>query len=127
MKESSAPAFLIVCGKTTGQPMDAEYVRLATPVALEAGLEPIAGGEIGQAAELLEGSLPEGVNLLAIERFDSMEALKAFFHSDAYQKAIPFRANAFATQFIVAVNGLSGADLRARAEAIEAMSRENSV
>ena len=58
---SEKPAFLIVCGTATGKPMDPEYGKRATLIALQTGLRPIGGGEVGSPQfELLEGSLPEG-------------------------------------------------------------------
>ena len=117
MSHTTTPAFLVVCGRMTGQAIDPEYARRATPPALEHGLTPIAGGEVGQRVEVLEGALPAGTSFLAIEQFPSMDALKAFYHSDDYQAAIPFRESAVSIDYIAAVDGIPAEELAARAEA----------
>ncbi|MEM1110979.1 MAG: DUF1330 domain-containing protein [Pseudomonadota bacterium] len=117
MTDHDKPAFLVVCGRANGKPMDPEYARRATPVALSNGLKPIGGGELGVQVEVLEGSLPEGTNFMAIEQFPSMNALKAFYFSEAYQSAIPFRESVAEIHFIAALDGISDAELKARAEA----------
>lgn len=122
MEEEPTPAFLVVCGRSTGEPMDPEYYRQAAVPALKYGLRPIAGGELGDRVEVLEGALPEGAALLAIEQFPSMQALKAFYDSNAYQAAIPFREKGFEVHFVAAVAGLSPADLNARAAAMANLS-----
>ena len=115
---SEKPAFLIVCGTATGKPMDPEYGKRATSIALQTGLKPIGGGEVGSPQfELLEGSLPEGTNFVAVEQFPSMEALKTFYYSEDYQAAIPFRESAVEMKFMAAVDGISEEELKARAEA----------
>ncbi|BFM17980.1 hypothetical protein R50073_41630 [Maricurvus nonylphenolicus] len=117
MSKNNQPAFLLVCGETTGAPMDPEYVKRSAPIAMQTGLMPIAIGEVGNQVEVLEGELPEGVGFVAIEQFPSMDALKEFYHSEQYQSAIPFRKDSFKINFLAAVDGLSQADLEARAKA----------
>lgn len=120
MTDTTKSAFLVVCGKYTGAPIDPEYAKRSAPLAMEKGLKPIAGGEIGAQVEVLEGTLPEGSSFLAIEQFPSMDVLKEFYFSEAYQAAIPFRADAVHIDFIAAVDGISEAELQARAEAAAA-------
>jgi uncharacterized protein (DUF1330 family) len=85
---------------------------------MQSGLTPIAGGEVGsEAIEVLEGELPPGTTFLAIERFPSMADLKAFYFSDAYQSAIPFRTGAIKMHFLAALDGISAEELDARRQA----------
>jgi uncharacterized protein (DUF1330 family) len=56
-----------------------------------------------QAPEVLEGNWPYGN--VAIERFDSMQALREFWYSDGYQEAKKLREGLSTINFIVAVEG----------------------
>jgi len=115
MKDEMRPAYFVVCGAALGGEVDPEYTKRARPVGVRLGLKPIAGGEVGGAQlELLEGELPAGSSFLAIEQFPSMAALKAFYFSEEYQAAIPFRADAIRIDFVAAVDGISQAELEAR-------------
>ncbi len=117
MTDNSKCAYLLVCGTTTDKPMDPEYAKRAAPIALKTGLQPIGGGELGKQVELLEGSFPEGTTFVAIEQFPSMQASKAFYYSEEYQSAIPYRTAAVEINFLAAVDGISPADLAARTAA----------
>ena len=46
-----------------------------------------------------------------------MAALEEFWFSDAYQSAIPFRANAVKMNFVVAIDGITEAELEAARQA----------
>jgi len=118
MTDENKPAFFVVCGTTLGGEVDPEYGERAGPIAMQTGLVPIAGGEIGsEKIEILEGELPPGTTFLAIEQFPSMAALKSFYFSDEYQSAIPFRTDAIKMHFLAAVDGVSASELEARAAA----------
>ena len=117
MTNEIKPAYFVVCGTALSGEVDPEYTERARPVGIRSGLKPIAGGEIGSAqVEVLEGKLPAGTTFLAIEQFPSMEALKAFYFSEEYQAAMPFRADAIRINFLAAVDGISQAELEARAK-----------
>ena len=118
MTDTSKPAYLIVCGTVLGGEVDPEYGKRAAAVAMKSGLKPIAGGQVGSAqVKVLEGELPSGTSILAIEQFPSMQALNEFYYSDEYQSAIPFRRGAMKMNFIAAVDGISEAELEARLQA----------
>ncbi|NIB38133.1 DUF1330 domain-containing protein [Pseudomaricurvus alkylphenolicus] len=119
MTKDQKPAFFVVCGTSTGREMDPEYFKRATPIGLQTGLKPLAVGEVGAQVEVLEGELPEGTTFLAVEQFPSMEALKEFYNSEQYQSAIPFRSDAVTIHFLAAVDGISEAELLARAAMVE--------
>jgi len=121
MNDENKPAYFVVCGTTLGGEVDPQYAERAGPVAMQSGLVPIAGGEVdSEKIEILEGELPPGTTFLAIEQFPSMSALKTFYFSDEYQGAIPFRTDAIKMNFLAAVDGISPAELAARAEAAAA-------
>lgn len=66
---------------------------------------------------MLDGELPAGTTVMVVEKFPSMAALEAFYFSPEYQSAIPFRRGAFKMNFLVALDGISEAELEARQEA----------
>jgi uncharacterized protein (DUF1330 family) len=68
---------------------------------------------------VLEGELPAGVTFTAVEQFTSMAALEEFWFSDAYQSAIPFRAEAVKMNFVVALDGISPEELETQRQAAE--------
>ncbi|MDA0790925.1 MAG: DUF1330 domain-containing protein [Proteobacteria bacterium] len=111
------PAYFVVCGTFLGGAPDPQYGERAAAPAAKAGLMPIAGGTIGEQVKVLEGEMPEGATFLAIEQFPSMAALEEFYFSEAYQSAIPFRKDAVKMNFLAAVEGISEAELEARAKA----------
>ena len=118
MSESNRPAYLVVCGTALGGAADPEYAKRAGPPAEKANLTPIAFGEVGsERVKVLEGELPEGVTFTAVEQFTSMAALEEFWFSDAYQSAIPFRAEAVKMNFVVALDGISAEELQAQMQA----------
>ena len=86
-------------------------------VAAKAELKPIAGGMIGDSVKVLEGELPAGTQFLVVEKFPSMAALETFYYSDEYQSAIPFRKDTVRMDFLVAVDGISEAELEAQKQA----------
>ena len=117
MTDTSKPAYFIACGTSLGGTPDPEYGKRAMGVAAKAELKPIAGGMIGEAVKVLEGELPAGTQFLVVEKFPSMEALEGFYYSDEYQSAIPFRKDTVKMDFLVAVDGISEAELEARKQA----------
>lgn len=94
------PAYLVVSTAVVNDEALEPYRQEAVPLAQAAGLEILASGE----AELLEGSW-EHHPTITVERFDSMDALKSFWHSAAYQKAKKLREGHLDVAFIVAVDG----------------------
>ena len=118
MTDTSKPAYLIACGTSLGGTPDPEYGKRAMGVAAKAELKPIAGGMIGEAVKVLEGKLPEGTQFLVVEQFPSMAVLEAFYYSDEYQSAIPFRKDAVRMDFLAAVDGISEAELEERKQAV---------
>ena len=97
------PAFLIVSSdRNTGVTAAdyAAYQQAAGPLARAAGLSMTAGA---QQPVVFEGAWP--YQTLAVERFDSMEALKAFWYSAAYQEAKKLREGLSTVNFIVCVEG----------------------
>lgn len=89
-------AYLIARINVTDWDTYQEYMKL-TPdiIASHNGRFISRGGELST----LEGE--EESRRVVIIEFDSVEAAKAFYHSDAYQKAVQVRANAADAQFIV--------------------------
>jgi len=102
--EDTAPkAFLIVAADRNPGISEADYGpyrQAAGPLAAAAGLSMTAAS---QAPRLLEGNWPFGN--VAIEQFDSMQALQEFWYSDGYQQAIALRKDLSTINFIVAVEG----------------------
>ena len=117
MTGDNKPAYLVACVTPLGGTADPEYGKRAMGPAQKAGLKPIGGGAIGEQVKVLEGEVPEGATIMAIEQFSSMAALEAFYYSDEYQSAIPFRKDAVKKNFLVAVDGISEAELEARRKA----------
>ena len=95
------PAYLVVSTAVVNDAALEPYREAAVPLAQAAGLEILASG----AAELLEGSWDHHPTI-TVERFDSMNALKSFWHSPEYQEAKKLREGHLDVQFIVAVDGL---------------------
>jgi uncharacterized protein (DUF1330 family) len=102
VSRNQTPAYLVVSTAVVNDEALEPYRQEAVPLAQAAGLEILASGE----AELLEGSW-EHHPTITVERFDSMDALKSFWHSTAYQKAKKLRAGHLDVQFIVAVDGVA--------------------
>ena len=99
---SQTPAYLVVSTAVVNDEALEPYRQEAVPLAQAAGLEILASGE----AELLEGSWDHHPTI-TVERFDSMDALKSFWHSTSYQKAKKLREGYLDVQFIVAVDGVA--------------------
>jgi uncharacterized protein (DUF1330 family) len=96
------PAYLVVSTAVVNEEALEPYRVEAVPLAQAAGLKILASGE----AECLEGSW-EHHPTITVEQFDSMTALKSFWHSPAYQKAKKLREGHLDVQFIVAVDGMA--------------------
>lgn len=125
MTDTSKPAYLVACGTSLGGTPDPEYGKRAMPVAEKAELKPIAGGMIGEQVRVLEGQLPTGTQFMAVEKFPSMEALETFYYSDEYQSAIPFRKDTVRMDFLVALDGISEAELEERKQAARASNTDD--
>ena len=89
----------------SGTVVDAEglgpYGEKAGPLAQAAGISVLARGN----AKLYEGEWKHPP-VLTVERFDSMQALDAFWNSEGYQEAKKLREGKFLVDFIVAVEGI---------------------
>jgi uncharacterized protein (DUF1330 family) len=121
MSDTHKPAYLIACGTVLDGTPDPEYGRLAAEPAAKANLTAIAMGEPGsERLKVLEGELPAGTSFTAIEQFTDMAALEEFWYSDAYQAAIPHRANSVKMHFVIALDGISEAEREAGRKAHEA-------
>ena len=81
----------------------AEYQRHGLPTIAPAGGRVIAGGG---PVHLEGGEMPGGS---AIVEFDTMEAALAWYHSDAYQAAIPLRQKASTAVMMGILPGLEPA------------------
>ena len=104
MASNEAPAYLIICmTHIEGRDLDPRYLELAEGPALKSGHRRIGSGHIGDGVQLLEGALPSGAQVILLEEFPSMEALRVFWFSDEYQQAIPFRGDSIKIHFVVAV------------------------
>jgi len=101
--DADAPAFLIVSSNRNADTSDEDYApyrAAAGPLAAKAGLTMTA---TAQEPLLLEGNWEFGN--IAIEKFDSMQAIKDFWYSDDYQAAAKLRQGLSKVNFIVAVEG----------------------
>lgn len=97
------PAYLIVSSDRNSGVSGADYAayqQAAGPLARAAGLAMTASA---QQPVVFEGTWP--YQTVAIERFDSMDTLKAFWYSDAYQSAKKLREGLSTVNFIVGVEG----------------------
>ena len=120
MSDSKRAAYLVACGTTLGGALDPEYNKLAEAVALKANPKPLANGAVGsKQLKVLEGELPAGTTFLVVEQFPSMSALEEMYFSDDYQAAIPFPSSAVKMNFLVALDGISEAELEALHQAAE--------
>ena len=119
MSDTPVPAYLVVCGTTIGE-MDPRYGEHASGVAEKAELAPLAGGMVGTKVEVLEGTLPAGETLLAVERCASVEAAKEFYYSPEYQKAIQYRKNSVKIHFIAVAETITEEEMEAARVAAEA-------
>ena len=119
MSDNPEPAYLVVCGTTIGE-MDPRYGEHAAGVAQKAELAPLAGGLVGTKVEVLEGALPAGETILAVERCASAQAAREFYHSPEYQKAIEYRKNSIKIHFIAVAETITEAEMEAARAAAEA-------
>ena len=94
------PAYLIVRVNVTDMEQYGEYMKLTPPILEEYGGKfVVRGGE----KVTLEG--PEVTDRMVVIKFDSVEAAKQMYNSDAYQAAIKVREGAAEASFVV-VEGL---------------------
>jgi len=98
------PAYLVVSGNYIDRNAMEPYYQAARPLAADVGIEVLARSERIDAAQVLEGEWPHD-GFVIVERFPSMQILKDFWHSDAYQAAKPLRDPAVTMNFIIAVEG----------------------
>jgi uncharacterized protein (DUF1330 family) len=94
------PAYLVVSVNVTDSAALDPYRQAARPLSRAAGVEILARSEV----ELFEGEWPH-FQVLTLEKFDSMKALKAFWNSAEYQKVKSLREGFIDVDFIVAVEG----------------------
>ena len=94
------PAYVVVSGTLEEDADLTAYREKAGPIAEKAGIKILARQDI----TLLEGEWPHPKQV-TIEKFESMEALKAFWYSDEYQEAIKLREGKFKADFIIALEG----------------------
>ena len=97
------PAFLIVSSERIAgvtQEDYGPYLAAAGPLARNAGLSMLASA---QEPLLLEGQWP--YKNVAIERFESMQAVKDFWYSNGYQAAKKLREGLSKINFIIAIEG----------------------
>ena len=81
------------------------YGQAAGPGAQRAGMQMVARAQSGDSLQVLEGDWSyEGS--LALERFDSMDALLNFWHSPDYQAAKKLRDGKVHVNFIVALEAV---------------------
>lgn len=77
------------------------YVERALPLAQQAGLVPLASAA-DSTVHVLEGEWPYKGNV-AIQRYDSMDALLGFWNSSEYQEAKKLRKDVVDVDFIIAL------------------------
>lgn len=95
------PAYLIVSSDRNTGVTGADYApyqQAAGPLARAAGMAMMASA---QQPVVFEGTWP--YQTLAVEQFESMDALKEFWYSDAYQAAKKLREGLSTVNFIVGV------------------------
>ena len=102
------PAYVIVSAEFLERDKLGPYNEAAQPLAQQAGIQVIAAGATGSGVHVLEGEWPY-TGFVAIEEFESMEALMSFWHSKAYQEAIPLRKGKVVLDFVIAVPGVEPA------------------
>ena len=98
-------AFLIVSGNYDENADLTAYREAAGPAAQSAGIQVIARSEKVQPDQVLEGAWPHN-GFVVVEKFNSMQELKAFWFSEDYQAAIPLRDGKVTMDFIVAIEGV---------------------
>lgn len=99
------PAYLIVNGETLDSDTMGPYAEAAGPIARDLGLKVLARADSVTQDAVLEGEW-QHEGFVVVEKFPSMQALKDFWYSEAYQAAIPLRADGVKINFIVALEGV---------------------
>ena len=99
------PAYLIVNGETLDPEKMGPYSEAAGPLARELGLQVLARTDSVTENEILEGEW-QHKGFVVVEKFPSMQALKDFWYSEAYQAAIPLREEGVRINFILALEGV---------------------
>jgi len=97
-EETARPAYLIVSSDRHAGADYNPYSQAAGPLAREAGIKMVASA---QEPLVLEGNWP--YKNIVLETYPSMDALKQFWYSDAYQEAKKLREGLATVNFIVAV------------------------
>jgi len=96
------PGFLIVAGRTVDSQGLEPYVAAAGDAIASAGLNRVArSAEISQE-RVLEGSWPYQ-GFVAIEQFESLDQVLAFWHSDHFQEIKKLREGKIEIDFVIAV------------------------
>ena len=94
------PAYMVVSSERHPGADYGPYLSAAGPLARDAGLQMLASA---QEPLVLEGSWP--FKKMTLEIYPSMDALKDFWYSDAYQEAKKLREGLATVNFIVAIEG----------------------
>lgn len=98
--------FLIVAGRTVDSQGLEPYVAAAGGAIASAGLNRVARSAEISAEQVLEGNWPyEG--FVAIEQFDSLDQVLAFWHSDHFQEIKKLRDGKIEIDFVIAVEAFT--------------------
>ncbi|MFT6402211.1 MAG: hypothetical protein ACJA2D_001528 [Pseudohongiellaceae bacterium] len=98
VENATKPAYIIVSSQRIPGADYGPYSAAAGPLARDAGLQMIASTK---EPVVLEGNWP--YKNVTLEVYPSMEELKAFWYSDAYQAAKELREGLSEMNFIIAV------------------------
>lgn len=96
------PGFLIVAGRTLDSQGLEPYVAAAGDAIASAGLNRVARSAEINEERVLEGSWPYQ-GFVAIEQFDSLDQVLAFWHSDHFQEIKKLREGKIEIDFVIAV------------------------
>lgn len=97
-ENTAKPAYMIVSSDRKPGADYGPYSQAAGPLAREAGLQMVAAS---QQPVVLEGNWP--YQNVILEVYPSMDVLKEFWYSDAYQEAKKLREGLSTVNFIIAV------------------------
>ena len=104
-QKTEKPAYVIVSVDNVQEDKLGPYREAAIPAAEKAGFEYVAAGTSDGTVHVLEGSWPY-TGTVAIEKFNSMDALLDFWNSPVYQKAKKLREGLMDVNFIIAIDSI---------------------